>query len=127
MTKDKGLNCKFIIARKPEGTPVTERAIPVAIFQAEPAVRRYYLRRWLKTPGATDFDIRDILDWDYYKERFGSAIMKIITIPAALQGILFLIFFLWITFYFFNYRFRTHYIMRILVFINNKTPASDNN
>ena len=108
MTKDKGLNCKFIIARKPEGTPVTERAIPVAIFQAEPAVRRYYLRRWLKTPGATDFDIRDILDWDYYKERFGSAIMKIITIPAALQGILFLIFFLWIPFYFLNYRFRTH-------------------
>ena len=87
MIKDKGLNCKFIIARKPEGTPVTERAIPVAIFQAEPAVKRYYLRRWLKTPGATDFDIRDILDWDYYKERFGSAIMKIITIPAALQGL----------------------------------------
>ena len=86
MTKEKGLNCKFIITRKPDGSPVTERAIPVAIFQAEPAVKRYYLRRWLKCPSLVDFDIRDILDWDYYKERFGSAIMKIITIPAALQG-----------------------------------------
>ena len=84
--KEKGLNCKFIIARKPDGTPITERAIPVAIFHAEPAVKRYYLRRWLKSPSLVDFDIRDILDWDYYKERFGSAIMKIITIPAALQG-----------------------------------------
>lgn len=86
MTKDKGLNCKFIISRKPEGTPVTDRAIPVAIFQSEPAVKRYYLRRWLKSPGMVEFDIRDILDWEYYIERFGSAVMKIITIPAALQG-----------------------------------------
>ena len=147
MTKDKGLNCKFIISCKPHDAPVTERAIPVAIFQAEPAVKRYYLRRsgvqqylfycvslnivfplsndysfnisylgpvksfyftnsisesefgtvsgtlinlvmfrWLKAPGESDFDIRDILDWDYYKDRFGGAIMKIITIPAALQG-----------------------------------------
>jgi len=32
-----------------------------------------------------DFDIRAILDWEYYIERLGSAIQKIITIPAALQ------------------------------------------
>ena len=55
-------------------------------FQAEPAVKKYYLRRWMKAPGEVSLDIRDILDWDYYIERFGSAIMKIITIPAALQG-----------------------------------------
>jgi hypothetical protein len=30
-------------------------------------------------------DVRDIVDWGYYKERLGSAIQKIITIPAALQ------------------------------------------
>ena len=56
-------------------------------FQAEPAVKKYYLRRWMKAPGEVSLDIRDILDWDYYIERFGSAIMKIITIPAALQGL----------------------------------------
>jgi DNA polymerase epsilon subunit 1 len=30
-------------------------------------------------------DVRDILDWDYYRERLGNAIQKIITIPAAMQ------------------------------------------
>lgn len=32
-------------------------------------------------------DIRAIIDWQYYKERLGSAIMKIITIPAAMQRV----------------------------------------
>ena len=34
-----------------------------------------------------DFDIRKVLDWNYYIERLGGTIQKIITIPAALQGI----------------------------------------
>jgi DNA polymerase epsilon subunit 1 len=32
-------------------------------------------------------DVRDIIDWAYYKERLGNAIQKIITIPAAMQGV----------------------------------------
>ena len=32
-------------------------------------------------------DLRDIVDWDYYRERLGGAIMKIITIPAAMQHV----------------------------------------
>ena len=48
MVKDAGLACKYIISKKPEGSPVTERAIPLAIFQSEPSVRRHFLRRWLK-------------------------------------------------------------------------------
>ncbi|CAL1292777.1 unnamed protein product [Larinioides sclopetarius] len=87
MVKDAGLSCRFIISKKPEGSPVTERAIPLAIFQAEPSVKKYYLRKWLKSPGLTDFDIRSILDWEYYIERFSSTIQKIITIPAALQQV----------------------------------------
>jgi hypothetical protein len=31
--------------------------------------------------------VRDILDWDYYRERLGNAIQKIITIPAAMQHV----------------------------------------
>ena len=65
--KDKGLNCKFVIAERPHGAPVTERAIPTAIWKAEPAVMKHYLRKWLKAPEMQDFDIRDILDWEYYK------------------------------------------------------------
>ncbi|XP_071842243.1 DNA polymerase epsilon catalytic subunit A-like isoform X1 [Apostichopus japonicus] len=87
MVKDKGLSCKFIISKKPEGAPVTERAIPQAIFQAEPGVMKHYLKRWLKDQSMSTFNIRDILDWEYYVERLGSCIQKIITIPAALQQV----------------------------------------
>ncbi|RVE53948.1 hypothetical protein evm_001351 [Chilo suppressalis] len=88
MVKDAGLACRFIISRKPEGAPVTERAIPLAIFQSPAAVRRHHLRRWLKDSSVTeDLDIRDVLDWAYYIERLSGAIQKIITIPAAMQGL----------------------------------------
>ena len=54
---------------------------------AEPAVKKMYLRRWLKDPSLNDFDIRHLLDWDYYKQRLNAAIQKIITIPAAFQKV----------------------------------------
>ncbi|EGX96367.1 DNA polymerase epsilon [Cordyceps militaris CM01] len=86
MVKDRGLNCKFIICSRPRNAPVTERAIPVAIFSAEESVKRTYLKKWLKEEPA-DTDPRALLDWDYYLERLGSVIQKLITIPAALQEI----------------------------------------
>ncbi|PHH85902.1 hypothetical protein CDD83_11018 [Cordyceps sp. RAO-2017] len=86
MVKDKGLNCKFIICAKPRNAPVTERAVPVAIFSAEEPVKRTYLKKWLKEEPA-DTDPRALLDWDYYLERLGSVIQKLITIPAALQKV----------------------------------------
>lgn len=64
-----------------------DRAIPLAIFQSEPSVKRHYLRKWLKDSSLTDVDIRQVLDWDYYIERLGGTIQKIITIPAAMQGV----------------------------------------
>ncbi|KAL2014116.1 hypothetical protein VTN00DRAFT_1641 [Thermoascus crustaceus] len=86
MVKDKGLNCKYIISAKPRNTPVTDRAIPVTIFSAEENVKRFFLRKWLKDdPG--DMDPRSVIDWDYYLERLGSVVQKLITIPAALQKI----------------------------------------
>lgn len=84
MVKDKGLNCKYIISSRPRNTPVTERAIPVTIFSAEPSVKRFFLRKWLKDDPA-DMDPRNVIDWDYYLERLGSVVQKLITIPAALQ------------------------------------------
>lgn len=86
MVKDKGLNCRYIIASKPRSAPVTDRAIPVTIFSAEYTVKRFFLRKWLKDdPG--DMDPRSLLDWDYYLERLGSVIQKLITIPSGLQKI----------------------------------------
>ena len=66
---------------------MNSRAIPLAIFQSEPSVTRHYLRKWLKDPSIQEPNIRDILDWNYYIERLGSTIQKIITIPAAMQGV----------------------------------------
>ncbi|KIY72932.1 hypothetical protein CYLTODRAFT_485908 [Cylindrobasidium torrendii FP15055 ss-10] len=87
MVKDKGLACKFIISQKPVGAPVTERAVPVAIFSAEDSIKQAYLRKWLKDNSLTTFDLRSILDWDYYIDRLGSVIQKLITIPAAMQKV----------------------------------------
>ena len=78
------------LCRKPQGTPTSARAVPVIIFSAEPAVARGFLRRWTgeaaSGPPHTAPDVREFLDWGYYKERLGSAIQKIITIPAAYQA-----------------------------------------
>ena len=86
MIKDKGLNCKYIIASRPKNAAVTDRAIPVAIFSADETVKRYFLRKWMRDD-PDDMDPRTILDWDYYRERLGSVIQKLITIPAALQKV----------------------------------------
>lgn len=86
MVKDKGLNCKYIIASKPKHAPVTDRAIPVAIFSADDHVKRYFLRKWMKDE-PSDMNPRSLIDWDYYLERLSSVIQKLITIPAALQKI----------------------------------------
>ncbi|DBA81285.1 TPA: hypothetical protein ACH3X2_006902 [Trebouxia sp. C0005] len=90
--KDKGLNCNYVIARRPDNLPTSDRAIPVAIFSTEPLVARTYLRKWCGDISggrhAEDApDVRELVDWAYYKERLGSAIQKIITIPAAMQRI----------------------------------------
>ena len=87
MVKDKGLACKYIISSLPKGSPVTERAIPVAIFSAEPPIKRHFLRSWLKDNSLGDVDLRSILDWDYYIERLGGVVQKLITIPAAMQQV----------------------------------------
>lgn len=87
MVKDRGLACKFIISARPIGVPVTSRAIPVAIFSAATEVRRHFLSKWLKDPNLAMADIREIIDWEYYLERIGSMIQKLIVIPAALQNV----------------------------------------
>ena len=87
ITRDQGLNTKFIIAKKPIGRPVTERAIPTAIFSAEPGVIMKYLKSWTKDENLIDCSMKAIVDWEYYKDRLAKTIQKIITIPAAMQGL----------------------------------------
>ena len=44
--QDKGLNCNYVVAKRPDNLPTSERAVPVAIFSTEPAVARTFLRKW---------------------------------------------------------------------------------
>ncbi|CAA6660705.1 unnamed protein product [Spirodela intermedia] len=67
------------------GTPVSERAVPVAIFETDSEIVKFYLRKWCRI--SSDVGIRSIIDWSYYKQRLSSAIQKIITIPAAMQKV----------------------------------------
>lgn len=85
MVKDAGLATKYIISSKPVGAPVTERAIPVAIFSSDK--KELFLKKWLKDPTLDKFGPRDVIDWDYYLERLSSVVQKIISIPAALQNV----------------------------------------
>jgi len=84
MVRDKGLACRYVIARYPLGTQVTERAIPVQIFSADLEQRQALLRKWLREPV---YNFREILDWDYYRGRLANTVQRIISIPAACQGV----------------------------------------
>eukprot|EP01132_Coremiostelium_polycephalum_P007732 gene7732-9508_t len=86
MIKDKGVTCRYIISCRPTGAAVTERTIPVDIFNADPVIRDRFLRLWSKA-SSSDIELRDLIDWNYYRTRLSGVIQKIITIPAALQSI----------------------------------------
>ena len=74
--KGAGLNCSYVISKKPIECPVTERAIPISIFETEDEIKRKYLKKWLKDSNLTDeeLEMRRIIDWDYYIERLGGTI-----------------------------------------------------
>eukprot|EP00768_Dysnectes_brevis_P005400 gnl/Dysnectes_brevis/3887_a5028_282.p1 GENE.gnl/Dysnectes_brevis/3887_a5028_282~~gnl/Dysnectes_brevis/3887_a5028_282.p1 ORF type:complete len:2152 (+),score=783.83 gnl/Dysnectes_brevis/3887_a5028_282:42-6497(+) len=86
-----GLACRFIISRLPDGASITERAIPVQVFQTPLKTQRRLLARWTKDIsflGATErVDIRSIIDWQYYISRLSGTVIKIVVVPAGLQGL----------------------------------------
>jgi len=85
--KEKGICCHLVIANRPIGASATERAIPVQIFSTNESVKRSFLRKWLNDPFMNDFDIRNVIDWEYYKTRLGSTVQKLVIIPALEQRI----------------------------------------
>ena len=67
---------------------MAERAVPTVIFQSAPSIRVKLLRKWLNDYTISeDVDMRDVIDWNYYKERLAGNILKIIIIPAAMQKV----------------------------------------
>jgi len=87
LLREKGLCSRFIISKKPLEAPIAERAVPTVIFQSPLNVRKKLLRKWLKDYSIEDIDMRDVIDWDYYKERLAGNILKIVIIPAAMQKV----------------------------------------
>lgn len=87
--RGKGICCYYIISEKPIGSPVTDRAIPTSIFEADEAVQRQFLNRWLgeRLPEGEPIVLHSILDWNYYFERLCSTIQKMVCIPAVLQNL----------------------------------------
>lgn len=79
-----GMKCEFIISAYPESEPVALRAIPTSVFHIEKERRRKFLRRWLRRDVT---DVRQILDWGYYEERFRTVVQKLVCIPANAQGV----------------------------------------
>lgn len=87
ISREKGVCVNYIISKKPEGASVAERAIPIIVFQSDPKIKEVKLRSWLKDFTAKDLNMKEVIDWDYYKERLASTILKIIIIPAAIQKV----------------------------------------
>jgi len=86
--KDKGLCANYIICKKPLEAPVAERAIPTIIFMSDKQIKQKFLRKWLKDYEIdSNIDMRDVIDWDYYKDRLAGTILKILIIPAIKQKI----------------------------------------
>lgn len=77
------LKCEFIMSKYPLNTPVADRAIPVMIFKS--ADKNIFLKKWLKTSNFSN--LRDIIDWEYYRKRFVSILQRLIVIPAYLQQV----------------------------------------
>eukprot|EP00927_Polykrikos_kofoidii_P009002 TRINITY_DN13745_c0_g1_i1.p1 TRINITY_DN13745_c0_g1~~TRINITY_DN13745_c0_g1_i1.p1 ORF type:complete len:2600 (-),score=438.75 TRINITY_DN13745_c0_g1_i1:20-7819(-) len=84
---DSGISCQMLISKLPPGRSTTERAVPVKIFTAEYEVKKQWLRTWLEDASLNDFDMRSIIDWDYYKDRLIAVFQKLISIPAAYSKI----------------------------------------
>ncbi|UKK02958.2 DNA polymerase epsilon catalytic subunit [Theileria orientalis] len=86
---DPNIIMSFLLASHPQDAPRTARAIPIQTFKVDESVRSQYLSKWLKIQlsTASKMSSRDILDWEYYKERVDTQILKLICLPAIMQGL----------------------------------------
>ncbi|XP_953446.1 DNA polymerase epsilon (catalytic subunit), putative [Theileria annulata] len=87
---DANLSMSFLLASQPTDAPRTARAIPIQTFKVDKTVRSQFLAKWLKIQLSTAMRMssRDILDWNYYKERIDTQILKLVVLPAIMQGLI---------------------------------------
>eukprot|EP00835_Amoeboradix_gromovi_P002472 NODE_141_length_17903_cov_0.288643.p1 type:complete len:1889 gc:universal NODE_141_length_17903_cov_0.288643:9604-3938(-) len=75
------LACQFIISKYPLDTPVANRAIPTCLFQCSALIQSQFLVKWC----GKCLKLNQMLDWDYYLDRFNSVLLKLIILPCLLQ------------------------------------------
>ncbi|CAA9989020.1 DNA polymerase epsilon, catalytic subunit a, putative [Plasmodium knowlesi strain H] len=87
--EDNNVSTQFIVASKPIGSDITFRAIPIQIFKTNVETQIHYLGKWLGVtfPPDVPVNVRDIIDWDYYKQKLEVQILKLVIIPAIKQNI----------------------------------------
>ncbi|CAC9696379.1 DNA polymerase epsilon, catalytic subunit a, putative [Plasmodium sp. DRC-Itaito] len=87
--EDNNVSTQFIVVSKPIGSDITFRAIPIQIFKTNIDTQIHYLSKWLGTkfPPNVPVNVRDIIDWDYYKQKLEVQILKLVIIPAIKQNI----------------------------------------
>ncbi|SBT37586.1 DNA polymerase epsilon, catalytic subunit a, putative [Plasmodium ovale wallikeri] len=87
--EDNNVSTQFIVASKPVGSDITFRAIPIQIFKTNVETQIFYLSKWLgmKFPPNAAVNVRDIIDWEYYKQKLEVQILKLVIIPAIKQNI----------------------------------------
>ena len=61
-----GLSCNYVIIKKPESAPLSERALPTMIFGLDSPQKMSYLRKWIGIKEEAEADLKSLLDWDYY-------------------------------------------------------------
>ena len=90
LLEGKGIKCSFVVAKKPNTSPLNERVIPISIFNIkEESIKMKFLRKWLKEPklDVSQASLNEIVDWDYYIEKLSNTMQKMVTICAAYQGV----------------------------------------
>lgn len=85
LIKDKVLCCQYIVDCEPRGIGVSEHAVPVAIFEIDAEIMKFYVRKGWRI--SSYVGIQSTVDCSYYKQWLNSAILKNITIPAAMQSL----------------------------------------
>lgn len=86
---DGNLSMSYLLVAHPSEAARTARAIPIQTFKVDAGLRGQCISRWLRMQLSTAMNsgVRDILDWGYYREKLDTQLLKLVCIPAVLQGL----------------------------------------
>ena len=84
---NRGVMVSFLITKEPSGMLTSERAIPAQVFRVGENEKQRKLAEWTKSRTEKTLVLADVLDWEYYEKRVAKLILKILCIPAVMQGL----------------------------------------